>query len=262
MNAATACLALAQRDLIQVARSRSQLYSSMFTPLLFLVLLGTGVSRGLEPAALPAGGFTAYLVAGTVVMTAVFSSTFSSASYYRDRDSGLLRVFLSAPHDPRVVLFSKVLSATAIGSLQAGIVLAVASPFVDFEWQYGVGPGIVVAAATILLVNLVLGGLGQALATRVRSMQGFHLVMNLVLFPLLFFSGAFFPVDNLPTWLEILARINPLSYAVDALLLATYAGSGDGFFGVWIDLPILAALALVACATGLARTPALTWSNE
>ena len=85
----SAAITIAARDLSAIVRSRSQLYSSMLTPLLFLVFLGNGVSKGLEPANLPAGNFTAYLVAGTVVMTSVFSSTFSSASYYRDRDSGL-----------------------------------------------------------------------------------------------------------------------------------------------------------------------------
>src|SRR5450830_1507453 len=98
MNPVSATLALFARDLKAVIRSRSQLYSSIFTPLLFLVFLGNGVSKGLSPSKLPAGDFTAYLVAGVVVMTSVFSSTFSSASYYRDRDSGLLRMLLSSPH--------------------------------------------------------------------------------------------------------------------------------------------------------------------
>ncbi len=89
MSAFGACIALLSRDLTAIRRSRSQLYSSMVTPLFLLVLLGVGVSRGLEPSTLPAGNFTAYLVAGTVVTTAVFSSTFSGASYYRDRDSGI-----------------------------------------------------------------------------------------------------------------------------------------------------------------------------
>jgi len=94
---------MAERELLNIARSRSQLYSSILTPLLFLVFLGNGVSSGLQPANLAAGNFTAYLVAGTVVMTSVFSSTFSSASYFRDRDNGVLRLLLSTPHHPRVI---------------------------------------------------------------------------------------------------------------------------------------------------------------
>jgi len=124
--------ALFARDMRAVLRSRSQLYSSILTPLLILVFLGNGVSEGLDPSKLPAGNFTAYLVAGTVVMTSVFSSTFSSASYYRDRDSGIMRMFLSSPNSPRTILLGKSLAGVCIGIVQAMIVLLIAVPFVDF----------------------------------------------------------------------------------------------------------------------------------
>ena len=152
----SAALVIARRDLLAVVRSRSQLYSSMLTPILFLVFLGNGVSHGLEPANLPDGNFTAYLVAGAVVMTSVFSSTFSSASYYRDRDSGVLRLLLSAPVHPRVLLLGKSLAALAIGVVQAMAVLLLAAPFVDFEWQYGLVAGLFVSLAAVVLVNLML----------------------------------------------------------------------------------------------------------
>lgn len=262
MSTAAAVGALAGRELRGVVRSRSQLYSSMLTPLLFLVFLGNGVSEGLKPSSLQAGNFTAYLVAGTVVMTSVFSATFSSASYYRDRDSGLLRMLLASPNSPRTILLGKSLAGVGIGALQALIVLAVAAPFVDFEWQHGVVAGFAIAIATVVLMNLMLTGLAQALASRVQTMQGFHLIMNLALFPLLFFSGAFFPVHDLPAWLEVLARLNPLSYAVDALLLAGYASSDNGFFGLPLDFAVLGVLAVGVYVLGLARTPRLTWSGK
>lgn len=254
--------ALFTRDLRAVARSRSQLYSSMLTPLLILVFLGNGVSEGLEPAGLRAGSFTAYLVAGAVVMTSVFSSTFTSASFYRDRDTGMLRVFLSSPHSPRVILLGKSLAGVFIGAVQSLVVLLVAAPFVDFSWQYGIVQGILIALATVVLLNVILAGLGQALASRIQTMQGFHLLMNLALFPLLFFSGAFYPVENLPTWLEVLARVNPLSYAVDALQLAAYAEDGSGFFGLWLDFVVMIALAAALYLLGFTRTPRLTWSGK
>jgi len=262
MNPVTATLALFSRDLRAVIRSRSQLYSSIFTPLLFLVFLGNGVSKGLSPSKLPAGDFTAYLVAGVVVMTSVFSSTFSSASYYRDRDSGLLRMLLSSPHSAGVLLLGKSLAGVLIGSIQALIVLAIASPFVDFRWQYGIIPGILTAIAAVVLLNVILGGLAQAFASRIQTMQGFHLVMNLALFPLLFFSGAFFPVENLPVWLEVLAHVNPLSYAVDALELAAYAENSSAFFGIGLDFLVLIAVAVVIYAVGFTRLPKLTWSGK
>jgi ABC-2 type transport system permease protein len=262
LKALGAAVALFERDIRAVVKSRSQLYSSILTPLLILLFLGNGVSEGLAPANLRAGNFTAYLVAGVVVMTSVFSATFSSASYYRDRDSGILRMFLSSPQSPRVILFGKSLAGVLIGVLQALVVLLVASPFVDFNWQHGLLPGLVIAAATIVLLNVMLAGIAQALASRVQTMQGFHLVMNLALFPLLFFSGAFFPVENLPLWLEVLARVNPLSYAVDALELAAYANSSDGFLGLGIDFGVLTVLAAAVYSLGLARLPRLTFSGR
>ncbi len=261
MSAVAASAALFERDIRSVARARSQLYSSILTPLLLLVFLGTGVSEGLEPSNLSAGNFTAYLVAGVVVMTSVFSATFASASYYRDRDSGILRMFLSSPNSPRAILFGKSLAGVLIGSVQSLVVLLVAAPFVEFEWQYGILPGIGIAVASVVLLNVMLGGFAQAMASRIQTMQGFHLLMNLALFPMLFFSGAFFPVEGLPAWLEVLARLNPLSYAVDALLVAAYADGTSGYFGLAVDFGVLSALAAGAYGLGLARMPRLTWSG-
>ena len=203
-RAIDAMMALVARDLRSFARSRSQLYSSVLFPLMLLAILGTGVSEGLDPNTID--DYVTFLAPGMIVMTALFSSTFSSASYYADRDSGMLNVLLSSPHSTRVILLGKTLSAVIIGAGQALLVLGVASaiPAIDFQWQYGVLAGLAVALFAIVVLNLFLAGLGQLLAARIRSMQGFHLVMNLVLFPFLFFSGAFFPLDDLPEWLRSL----------------------------------------------------------
>jgi ABC-2 type transport system permease protein len=258
----SAAAGLFQRDMRAVLRSRSQVYSSVLTPLLLLVFLGIGVSRGLEPSRLSAGNFTAYLLSGVVVMTVVFSATFSSASYYRDRDSGLQRLLFSSPASPRAILLGKSLAGVAIGLVQAGVVLAIGAPFLDLGWQYGVAAGVLIALAAVLLLDVFLGGVSQVLATRIETMQGFHLLMNLVLFPLLFFSGAFFPIDDLPTWLKVLAYANPLTYAVDALLLALYAEGDEGFIGFAIDFAVLGCLAGAAYSFGLVRVPKLTWSGR
>src|SRR5262249_45102973 len=163
--------------------------------------------------------FPAFLVSGIVVMTCVFSATFSSASYYRDRDSGMLRMLLASPHRPQILILGKSLAGVGIGTIQGLVVMLAAAPFVEFEWQYSIPAGILLAAGVIALLNLMLAGLAQLLASRIQTMQGFHLVMNLALFPMLFFSGAFFPLADLPMWLKVLAAINPLTYAVDALEL-------------------------------------------
>lgn len=255
MSGATeAVMALMARDFRAFFRSRSQLYSSVLFPLMLLAILGTGVSRGLDPQNID--DYVTFLVPGMVVMTALFSSTFSSASYYADRDSGILKVFLAAPHLSRVILLAKTLSSVVIGIAQALIVLAVAAavPAIHFRWEYGVIGSLAVTFAAIVLLNLFLSGLAQLLASRIRTMQGFHLLMNLVLFPFLFFSGAFFPLEHLPAWLKVLGSLNPLSFAVDAMHHALYAGEGGGgYFALWVDLLVLAALAGLVVAAGTGR---------
>ena len=249
--------ALLMRDLRGFFRSRSQLYSSVFFPLMLLGILGAGVQDGLDPRNID--DYVTFLTPGMIVMTALFSSTFSSATYYQDRDSGILRVLFAAPHSQRVILLGKTLSSVVIGIAQALIVLGVAAavPAVHFRWQYGVAQSIALTVIAVVLLNLFLSGLGQMLASRIRSMQGFHLVMNLVLFPFLFFSGAFFPLNHLPIWLKVLGRINPLSYGVDLMQVALYARSTDGYFGVPLDLAVLGALAVVVFYLGTGRRVSL-----
>jgi ABC-2 type transport system permease protein len=254
MSAAAACAALLQRDVRAVLRSRSQLYSSMLFPLMLLAILGTGVSEGLDPTLVRDGDYASFLVPGTIAMTVLFSSTFSSASYYQDRDCGLLRVLLASPHEPRVILLGKALAGVSIGGVQALAVLAVAAaiPSIDLRWQYGAA-GVVAAVAGVLLLALLLNGFAQLVAARIRTMQGFHLVMNLVLFPLLFFSGAFFPLQHLPGWLKAAAYANPITYAVDILHLAVYAENTGGCIGLPIDFAVLVSLALAAFLWGIGR---------
>ena len=259
IDSALAISALLRRDLRAVTRSRSQLYSSLLMPLLLLALLGTGVSSGLSPnsARVLDGDYTSYLAPGMIAMTALFSSTFSSASFYRDRESGLLRALLASPHGATTILFGKALGAIIIGTLQALVVLvlAVAIPGIDLAWQFGWLGGAATVVVTVLALNFMLSGLSLLLAVRIKTMQGFHLIMNLVLFPLFFLSGAFFPLDAVPTWLEIIGYINPLTYAVDLLHYASYADSPDGLIGPLIDGLVLGGLAIVMFAVGLRRAP-------
>ena len=259
IDAGFAVWALAARDLRAVARSRSQMYSSLMMPLMLLAVLGTGVSSGLAPTSprIIDGDYTSYLAPGMIAMTALFSSTFSSAGFYRDRESGLLRALLASPHEAPTIMFGKALAAILIGTAQALIVLvlAVVIPGIDLAWQFGWLGGAATVVGIVLLLNVMLSGLSLVLAVRIKTMQGFHLVMNIVLFPLFFLSGAFFPLDQVPTWLEVIGYVNPLTYAVDLLHYASYAESGDGLIGPLIDGLVLGGLALALFTVGLRRAP-------
>ena len=251
--------ALLQRDLRAVGRSRSQLYSSILFPLMLLALLGAGVSEGLRPSSpiLGAGDYTDFLAPGMIAMTAIFASTFSSAGFYRDRESGMLRALLASPHSVRTILFGKALAAVVIGSAQSIVVLALAAaiPGIDLAWQFGWLGGTATVIATILALNVMLNGLALLIAARVRTMQGFHLIMNLALFPLFFLSGAFFPLEGAPEWLRIISYVNPLTYPVDLIQYSCWASSPEGLLGPAVDAPVLAALALGAILLGLRRGP-------
>jgi len=166
-------------------------------------------------------------------------------------------VLFASPHSPRLVLFGKSLAGIVIGSAQAMLVLVIAAlvPAIDLEWQYGLAAGLLLSVLAVALLAVFLNGFAQLVASRIRTMQGFHLVMNLLLFPLLFFSGAFFPLDEVPVWLKLLATVNPLSYPVDLLRLAVYA-EGSAYFGLAVDLPLLALLGPMVFLWGIRRQPA------
>ena len=261
-GAAVACGALVQRDLRAFVRSRSQLYSSVFLPLMLLAILGVGVSDGLQPTSrvIRDGDYVSYLAPGMIALTALFSSTFSSASFYRDRDSGMLRTLLASPHIAQTILLGKAFASVIIGAAQALLILAIAVviPGIDFDWQFGWLGGLAMVITGILALNFMLSGFALLIATRIRTMQGFHLVINLILFPLFFLSGAFFPLDELPTWLQVLGWINPLTYPVDLMQTAAYASNNDGFIGPAIDFAVLGSLALLLFAIGLRRSPNAT----
>ena len=186
------------------ARSRSQLYSSIFTPLLFLVFLGNGVSDGLVAARSSAPATSPPTSSpGSVVMTIrVLVDLLQRLVLPRPRHRHPAHVPVVAALARASILFGKSLAGVVIGSVQALVVFAGSGAVRRLRLAVRRHPGRPHRLATIVLLNVMLGGLAQVLASRIQTMQGFHLMMNLALFPLLFFSGAFFPVDNLPMWLE------------------------------------------------------------
>jgi ABC-2 type transport system permease protein len=248
-----AVMALVLRDLRLFVRSRSQLTSSVVFPLLLLAIIGAGVTDGLDPRNVE--DYVTFMVPGVIVLTALFSATFTTASIYQDRDSGMLGTFLASPHPSYAIVAGKIVSSVVIGVAQALLVLGVAAaiPAIDFDITHGVAGGIAVAFGGIVLLNLFLSGLAQWIASRIASNTGFHLVMNLVLFPCLFFSGAFFPLEDLPAWLKALGTINPLSYAVDLLQIALYGRGTDGYFGLAADIAVMTVLAAAALFLGATR---------
>ena len=186
--------------------------SSFIFPLMFLVVFGAGFSRIVGELA---GGvdFIQFIYPGIVAMTVVMSSLFAGTSVVVDREYGFLKEVLVAPLSRLGIILGKALGGSLIALIQ-GVIMLIIAPIVGLT----VTPLLVVKLLpTLLVLSLSLSGLGILIATRMRSQQGFQFLMQLMVFPLIFLSGVFFPVDGVPVWLQVVAKVNPLTYGVDAI---------------------------------------------
>jgi ABC-2 type transport system permease protein len=222
------------RDLIRYSRDRTRLVASLAQPLLFLVVFGVGLSSSLGSvgggrggsAAFSAGGaslsYIQYIYPGVVGMAVLFTAMFSSMSIVWDREFGFLKEILVAPIDRSAVAIGKALGGATQAMLQGLIMLAV-GPII----------GVHLTVLTVLevipilfLIAFTLTAFGVAIAARMRSMQGFQVIMNFLLMPIFFLSGSLFPLVGLPAWMTVLTRIDPVAYGIAPLRTAVLSTSG------------------------------------
>jgi ABC-2 type transport system permease protein len=206
-----------QRELMRFWQDRTRLIVSLAQPILFLFVLGTGLSTLARGAT---GGLSlrTFMFPGVLAMSTMFTAMFSAGSIVWDREFGFLREMLVAPIPRWSVVLGKALGGATVATLQGLLILVLAG---------GAGvPYNAVLMVTLVLELLVLSftltALGVLLASRVKQMQAFMAMNQLVLLPLLFLSGAMFPLANLPTWLHVLTRIDPVTYAVDPMRRAVF----------------------------------------
>ena len=203
---------VAFRELLHFISDRTRIISSLMFPLMFLVVFGAGFSRivgGLD------GGvdFIHFIYPGILAMTVLTSSLLSGTSVVVDREHGFLKEVLVAPLSRVGVILGKALGGSLTSLLQ-GMIMLVIAPIIGLS----ITPLLVVKLLpTLLILSLALSGLGILMATRMQSQQGFQFLMQLIVFPLMFLAGVFFPVDGVPVWLQIVAKVNPLTYGVDAI---------------------------------------------
>lgn len=210
------------REIVRFYRQPNRVIGALGTPVVFWLLIGTGL------------GDLAGFFPGIVVLILLFTSIFSSFSIIEDRNEGFLQSVLVAPVGRGSVVMGKVLGGATLAAMQAGIFLAL-GPAVGMAPSLASIPMIV---GLLVLISFGLTALGFMIAWRMDSTQGLHAIMNLVLVPMWLLSGAFFPVEKQPAWLEWVMRCNPLTYGVralrdalanespDALSLAVTAGFG------------------------------------
>jgi ABC-2 type transport system permease protein len=231
-----------QRDIIRYFRERSQFYGSLARPALWLFILGMGL-RG--PATRIEGvNYTQFIFPGIIAMTAIFTSIQSAISIIWDREFGFLKEILVAPVPRTSIVIGKGLAGTTLSLIQGTIIIALA-PLVHVPIRL---VNIVPLFAVMALMSFALTGIGIVIAARMTSFQGFGTIMNFVIMPMWFLSGALFPVQGLPWWLTVLVRVNPLGYGVD---LVRRLVLGFGYYPAWFDLAFLAGFGALTTAAAV-----------
>ena len=200
------------REVKRYLRSRPQIIGSIAQPLLYLLVLGFGLGPVFEQSG--QGSYLQFIAPGVVGMAILFTSIFSGIGLLWDRQFGFLKETLVAPVPRLQIMLGRTLGGATIASIQGTLILIVCMIAGFRPHSVAMIP---LAFAFMLLVGLVFAGLGTAIGSSLKDMQGFQLIMNFLVMPIFFLSGALFPLNNLPTALMVATRVDPLSYGIDGL---------------------------------------------
>ncbi len=199
------------RELIRFERTRTRILSGLIQPVLFLIVMGYGMAGLVGTTA--GFDFKKFVFPGILAMSVVTTAIFSGMSIVWDREFGFLREMLVAPTSRASLAIGKTAGGATVAAIQ-GTIMLVLAPLV------GVHLTVILVLEIIgleLLMAIALTAFGVFVATHIERMEGFQVVMQMLLFPMIFLSGALFPLNQLPTWLSVITHINPLTYAVAPL---------------------------------------------
>lgn len=231
------------REVKRFYRSKSRIVGALGQPILFLVALGYGLGAVFQAAG--QGNYIEFLVPGIIGMSIIFTSIFNGMQVIWDRQFGFLKETMVAPVPRVAIMFGRTLGGASVATLQGCLVLILTLLFVGFRpysW-----PMVLFAILTMLLIGILFSALGLMVASLLRDMQGFQLIMNFLVMPLFFLSGALFPLNNVPSALVWVARFDPLSYGIDAMRLFLV---NDTVYGISLDFAVLVAFAAVFVGFG------------
>ena len=197
------------REVLIYIRDRPRMISAFVMPIMMLVMFGEGLGNSI--ATLPGGiGYRQFIFPGMVAMIVLMNSVFSGVSIVTDRQFGFLREILVAPVSRTAICFGKITGGATI-ALVNGMVMFVIAPFLGIELTFEI---VVKLIGLIALVSFMLTGLGVALGSRLRSVESFQMLSQVVIMPAMFLSGIFFPINNVPLWMDVMVKLNPVTYAV------------------------------------------------
>ena len=222
------------RELKKYSRSRAQIIASMGQPLLYLLVLGFGLGPVFQRAG--NGSYLQFVAPGVIGMTVLFTSVFSGIALLWDRQFGFLKETLVAPVPRMHVMIGRTLGGATVAMLQ-GTLIIVVTLIAGFRPVSALG--IPLGFVFMAMIATVFAALGTSIGSSLQDMQGFQLIMNFLVLPIFFLSGALFPLDHLPKALAVVTSADPLSYGVDGLRTALI---GASHFGLAVDFLVLAAV--------------------
>jgi ABC-2 type transport system permease protein len=200
------------RELIRFRCDRIRIVTALVQPLLFLFVLGSGLEQ-LSSASTHGVDLKTFIYPGVLCLAVMFTAMFSAASVVWDREFGFLREMMVAPVRRSSIVIGKCLGGATVASFQ-GVILICLAGAVDVPYE----PALILGVFGLqLLLAFSITAFGVMVAARIKQMQSFVGLMQMIVLPMFFLSGALFPVSNLPGWLAVLNRIDPLTYAVDPM---------------------------------------------
>ncbi|MCL5985747.1 MAG: ABC transporter permease [Actinobacteria bacterium] len=228
------------RDIKRFFRDRTRIIGAIGQPALYLFVLGTGISTALQPMT-GSGGYIGFLFPGIVGMTILFTSTFSALSIIWDREFGFFKEVMVAPISRTAIALGKALGGTTQSMIQ-GTIMLVFTPFLDIRITFG---SLLFLWMMMFLTSFAMTSFGILLASKMKSIQGFQMISNFLLMPMFFLSGSFFPLKNLPTWMDWLVKVNPLSYGVDGIRYILLGAKEFQAFPLYLDILVMIGAAIV-----------------
>ncbi len=243
------------REIIRFLRQKSRIIGALGSPLLFWLLLGSGLGASFQSAQAPAGnGYLEYFFPGTLALILLFTAIFSTISIIEDRREGFLQAVLASPVPRSGIVLGKILGGTTLAVLQGLLFLGLA-PLAGISLSLR---GVVLCFGVMSVVAFGLTALGFLLAWKLDSSQGFHAIMNLFLIPMWLLSGAAFPSSGSSGWVGTIMTFNPLTYGVAALRHSLYPGQFQTMLG-YVSFPSMGFSMMVSLLFALAMFRLAVW---
>jgi ABC-2 type transport system permease protein len=240
----TAIYILWLREMKRFLRSWSRMVSMLIMPLFFLVFLGFGFKGAFFPGVGYTKDYIHFLVPGVIGMTLISTSTIAGLSVLWDREFGFLKEIMVAPVSRLSIALGRIVGGMTTSIIQAILILVIS---IGMGFSFLSLPSLFLTIIIMILISSGFIGLGLILASIMRDIQGFGLITQLVIMPLVFLSGAIFPLTNLPAFLRYISYLNPLTYGVEGLRRALV---GFSFLPFWLDFLVLCVFSLFTIILG------------